>query len=160
MSFEGYFQTVCARGHLNEPPYDYNFGGLNPEDSHCDCGAMLIWVNRVDDTNCDEWGKVELQTEWAGDFNEVRELPPADHEGWLITDVTLDDFTRITMNPVDVGEVVRYHNYRPPNEEEPGPFCALCGKTLQHSITLIVKNQDDEEAEVHTDCLEFKPMKS
>lgn len=58
MSFEGYWQIICANGHSDIEPYDY--AGDSPE-WICHCGAKEVWRNRVDDTNCDNQGFIELE---------------------------------------------------------------------------------------------------
>ncbi len=64
MSFEGYFQVICKNRHYHEVDYIYD-RPCNPktdEEFKCPmCGAAPLWENLVDDTNCDERGKVEME---------------------------------------------------------------------------------------------------
>jgi hypothetical protein len=47
MSFEGYYQLLCEKGHYNEKDaYDFS-----QEESCPVCGGDLIWKNLVDETN-------------------------------------------------------------------------------------------------------------
>lgn len=46
MSFEGFYQTLCARGHYTSLGlYEYDTETL------CCCGAQIAWWNLVDETN-------------------------------------------------------------------------------------------------------------
>lgn len=45
MSYEGYEQYLCAKGHLRI--VDCNMD----DDSPCDCGEPMVWHNSVDTTN-------------------------------------------------------------------------------------------------------------
>ena len=47
MSFEGYYQALCERGH--EMGCDCYEG--DPEKNTCSCGAPVAWWNLVDTTN-------------------------------------------------------------------------------------------------------------
>ena len=88
VSYEGYVQVLCRNGHSDRLPVDYGGDGpdYTPEsyEEHvaqrkqyiaegvdttgwlecklwkCDCGELMGWYNNVDDTNCDEYGKVSL----------------------------------------------------------------------------------------------------
>jgi len=57
MSYEGYRQYWCPSGHQWEGPGEvFNIGD---QDHLCDdCGQEAVFVNEVDDTNCDEWGRI------------------------------------------------------------------------------------------------------
>lgn len=52
MSYEGFEQHFCENGHLYVT--DDSFGEKAPDCTYC--GAKSSIVNRVDDTNCDEYG--------------------------------------------------------------------------------------------------------
>lgn len=66
MSFEGYYQILCERGHLHRrDAYDWPWGPSHTWtcDSLVDgkpCRALVAWDNLVDDTNCDAYGKIEV----------------------------------------------------------------------------------------------------
>jgi hypothetical protein len=66
MSFEGYYQGICKNGHYHTFGVEYTWD--EPLKFRCDvkdgdvvCGEGLIWWNLVDDTNCEEDGKVEVE---------------------------------------------------------------------------------------------------
>ena len=68
MSFEGRYQLLCEDGHyLETDVHSYD----NPkEECKCSiCGKKIVWINVIDDTNYEEYGKVSLvektQTEWC-----------------------------------------------------------------------------------------------
>lgn len=50
VSFEGYDQCICEKGHLFTTPH---WG-----DRVCECGAFTAFFNSVDDTNCDQYGTI------------------------------------------------------------------------------------------------------
>lgn len=54
MSFEGYCQCICEKGHRFNTPYDY----AGDASDCCPCGAQVALCNVVDDTNCDQYGVV------------------------------------------------------------------------------------------------------
>ena len=60
MSFEGFWQVVCEKGHESEVGYplpsEIDFRKWNC----AECKAMARWINMVDDTNLDAAGKVTL----------------------------------------------------------------------------------------------------
>jgi hypothetical protein len=58
MSFEGYFQLLCANGHyFTADAYYYD----THEDCPClACGAEVVWENLVDTTNVETEGYVKL----------------------------------------------------------------------------------------------------
>ena len=58
MSFEGYHQILCKKGHYIEiDVYMHSNGSFV-----CDiCGEGVGWVNLVDQTNVEEVGKVKLK---------------------------------------------------------------------------------------------------
>lgn len=65
MSFEGHYQIICKNGHYHEvdcDAYDYEDFVFNCGDliDGVACKAPERWSNLVDDTNCDEAGKVEI----------------------------------------------------------------------------------------------------
>jgi hypothetical protein len=66
MSFEGYYQVLCGRGHYHRADcYSWPHDERHPWacDSPVDgqpCGAPVGWDNLVDDTNCDAYGRVEM----------------------------------------------------------------------------------------------------
>ena len=48
MSFEGYYQILCKKGHLSTlDVYD----DFEEKQWECRCGAKVAWVNMVDTTN-------------------------------------------------------------------------------------------------------------
>lgn len=47
MSYEGYTQLVCAKGHKDSRDH------LNDSPLVCECGEPFVWRNEVDDTNGD-----------------------------------------------------------------------------------------------------------
>lgn len=59
MSFEGYYQLLCASGHYwTEDVYSVS----SPERSICEiCGKHAVWSNLVDLTNGRSEGCVELE---------------------------------------------------------------------------------------------------
>jgi hypothetical protein len=66
MSFEGYYQVLCEKGHLHHRDC-YGWSDVSAQAWVCDslvdgkpCGASIGWDNLVDDTNCDAYGKVEM----------------------------------------------------------------------------------------------------
>lgn len=49
MSFEGYYQLLCANGHLRGIDcYEYRGYGRS-----CTCGARFVYEHLIDETNCD-----------------------------------------------------------------------------------------------------------
>lgn len=50
MSYEGYYQAVCEKGHRFDMDVYH--------EARCECGAKAAFVNSVDDTNCDSYGIV------------------------------------------------------------------------------------------------------
>lgn len=68
MSYEGYVQVICKNGHLDHCPDDC----LYDEDEPCEyCGAEIVWRNHVDDTNCEDYGYIDM------DKLELAPLKPA-----------------------------------------------------------------------------------
>jgi len=55
MSYEGYEQHICEKGHHFDTPAAY---AMEDEKVECSCGASSVWCNSVDDTNCDEQGVI------------------------------------------------------------------------------------------------------
>ena len=81
MSFEGYYQIICEKGHLHCPDvYDaFVFDGDILEDWECpDCKSKAVWWNLVDVTNgsfyYDEEKKEEVRID---DYVELEEIQPA-----------------------------------------------------------------------------------
>ena len=72
MSFEGYYQCLCSKGHEFDAPYDYGGDANVFEDFRCYCGRLAVLINLVDDTNCDSCG--ELKFESSGKSDEHGEL--------------------------------------------------------------------------------------
>lgn len=74
MSYEGYRQFICPRGHtFSRDVYD-----ADADSPTCDeCGRKPIWRNSVDETNGDAFGYVELTSEF------VAKQLKAYHEGKL-----------------------------------------------------------------------------
>ena len=66
MSYEGYVQMFCVNGHIAEvsPDYDYDPEGLtkDPVAVCLFCGGAIYHANSVDDTNCDEVGKIDVSS--------------------------------------------------------------------------------------------------
>ena len=59
MGYSGRTQVICANHHYYEVPDNYS-----AEIDYYDCPfceAEAIWLNDIDDTNCDERGKVEVE---------------------------------------------------------------------------------------------------
>ena len=54
------------------------------------------------------------------------------------------------MQSSDIVEIVRYHSYHPVGDER---HCPICNRTLEHSITLVGKDRNGEEHEVHAECM-------
>jgi hypothetical protein len=52
MSYEGYEQHICVKGHRFDTPASFMFD----DELKCHCGAASAWFNSVDDTNCDSNG--------------------------------------------------------------------------------------------------------
>lgn len=60
MSFEGYYQMLCANGHyITVDVYE------DTPKKCAECGTGFVWVNTVDETNGDSVGYVHLQVEVA-----------------------------------------------------------------------------------------------
>lgn len=56
MSYEGSEQHICAKGHLWECPAPYM---MNEGPTLCpECQAPSVWRNSVDDTNCNDVGRI------------------------------------------------------------------------------------------------------
>lgn len=55
MSFEGYYQKLCEKGHLTCVDV------YGPEDDKCNCGKKFVWENTVDQTNGENDGLVNLE---------------------------------------------------------------------------------------------------
>mgnify|MGYP006355564209 CR=1 FL=1 len=64
VSYEGYTQNICERGHRFDAPCEW--GGDPANRSTCHCGAHAAWTNSVDVTNCDEYGII-----LPGDFRQL-----------------------------------------------------------------------------------------
>lgn len=84
MSFEGYYQVLCKNGHYWEDAYCYHVHSpgeepcpaCDPEEWRCDdCGAKRAWINTVDDTNCDDYGKVELTVVGQDEHGDIYKIP-------------------------------------------------------------------------------------
>lgn len=67
MSFEGYWQLFCQKGHYLTSAYDYRTGGY--ETTCCDafvngkpCEAPIAYHNLVDTTNGDEAGLLDVKS--------------------------------------------------------------------------------------------------
>lgn len=59
MSFEGRYQILCRGGHYFEVDAHTVIDWVHWRCEHCD--ATVAWSNTIDDTNCDEHGKVVLK---------------------------------------------------------------------------------------------------
>ena len=53
MSYEGYEQCLCVKGHLYIGQDLYDFSDPCPV-----CQSPAVWVNCVDDTNCESYGYI------------------------------------------------------------------------------------------------------
>jgi hypothetical protein len=57
MSYEGYTQLLCSKGHLWHADCS-----ADTEKEVCPtCKSPIVWSNSVDQTNCDEHGYIELE---------------------------------------------------------------------------------------------------
>jgi len=56
MSWEGYYQCICAKGHYFCSPDDY--GLYDNEAALCTCGSEAVFSNQVDETNCESVGEI------------------------------------------------------------------------------------------------------
>lgn len=72
MSYEGYIQALCEKGHYNQFPDRMDFD-LESEGSCQICGGKIVWVNSVDDTNGDAWGCIphDLFNAFLSSFEKV-----------------------------------------------------------------------------------------
>ncbi|MBI3632900.1 MAG: hypothetical protein HY226_01260 [Candidatus Vogelbacteria bacterium] len=75
MSYEGYVQVLCENGHYHTlDAYDMivsdsidwqMYRGYGSDEARkpwaCFCGKDMVWVNQVDETNCESVGYVELE---------------------------------------------------------------------------------------------------
>lgn len=53
MSYEGYVQCICKKGHY----FEQNAF----EKAKCPCGAQTGWVNAVDQTNGNSYGEIPME---------------------------------------------------------------------------------------------------
>lgn len=58
MSYEGFEQHICEKGHYFEVDAMETFMG---GDVHCECGAKSAWENSVDETNCEGVGYIPYE---------------------------------------------------------------------------------------------------
>src|SRR3990167_10813423 len=58
MSYEGYTQVICEREHFSVRDCNAPDLGCNRMLAGAACGALTAWINEVDDTNCDAYGKI------------------------------------------------------------------------------------------------------
>jgi hypothetical protein len=57
MSYEGYVQCICSNGHYFND--DSSYGAT----SNCPtCKAPAAWENNVDETNCDSYGEINMES--------------------------------------------------------------------------------------------------
>ena len=68
MSYEGYEQHICAKGHRFDTDCGHMF---DHREDKCHCGAKSVFCNSVDDTNCISFGIIP-ESEW-----EKLQLTPA-----------------------------------------------------------------------------------
>lgn len=54
---------------------------------------------------------------------------------------------------MNVQSVVRWHSYHPIDFGSTDPICPVCGDSLGHCVTLIIKDDKECEHEIHADCL-------
>jgi len=66
MSYEGYEQCICEKGHYFENSNVYQWDVAEG----CDCGAPTVFTNAVDETNGEAYGEIP--------FEEMRKLKLAD----------------------------------------------------------------------------------
>ena len=60
MSYEGYVQTICENGHYSE--FDAHDTRWVRGEIECpECESEIVWVNEVDETNCDGYGYIEVE---------------------------------------------------------------------------------------------------
>lgn len=63
MSYEGSIQVLCANGHCNHIPEDYQGGpwekGSVVRKCH-NCGVDVVWANHVDETNGPPQGIIDM----------------------------------------------------------------------------------------------------
>lgn len=55
MSWEGYYEHLCERGHRRVTD-GYEESDLYPANAKCSCGAAFVWTRQVDQTNGDDDG--------------------------------------------------------------------------------------------------------
>jgi hypothetical protein len=55
---------------------------------------------------------------------------------------------------MNIQSVVRWNEYHPSNHQGTDPVCPVCGYSLGHRITLLVKDDKDVEHEIHAECLD------
>ncbi len=62
MGFSGYLQLLCSKGHYHTTR-NYEFNQINkPNEFKCPfCDKPCVWINEVEDTNCDNYGIVDLE---------------------------------------------------------------------------------------------------
>lgn len=53
MSYEGYNQILCKKGHLSAQDAFFS-----ESDFKCRCGEKIAWYNPVDETNCESYGLI------------------------------------------------------------------------------------------------------
>ena len=58
MSYEGYRQKLCPKGHY----FEREDIGCWEDTAPCDeCGEEAVWCNSVDDTNCNSYGEIDME---------------------------------------------------------------------------------------------------
>lgn len=63
MSYEGYVQVFCVNGHIYEEDRHDPDGSTGKPNKVCVyCAGDIYHVNMVDDTNCDEGGKIDVKS--------------------------------------------------------------------------------------------------
>ena len=64
MSYEGYVQRICEKGHYSTADAFEEYGyvpGYEEEDlPRCHCGAKIVWRNSVNETNCEGFGYIDM----------------------------------------------------------------------------------------------------
>lgn len=101
MSYEGYEQHVCQNGHRFDTWCSFMFD--DDEHEKCpDCGANSVYINAVDDTNCDQCGHIE---DWSS---------------LLLT------ATEVQVCNLGHTHVTKNATYKVPSDEEAAALRALC----------------------------------
>ena len=121
MSYEGYVQVLCANGHYHS--FDENYD--SDETVECpDCGANIVWRNRVDDTNGESYGKVPMGVLEV--LREVREVTKEVIDGRHV------QTTRVVAGV-----------YRIPTPEETKKLRTYCSEDSDYPVYLVGGKEAD-----------------